>query len=285
MLSVTVLAFVLGLPPTEFPHEKTGTFQRTFDFDASGPPEIEIDNVQGSIELVGYDGASVQLAVRESFRARSQERLDLAQQQVKLLVSQEENRLRLYVDGPFRRGDGSNRYRGPEDYGYEVTFGFALRVPRHTNLVLKTINDGEIRVDAVSGIFDVKNVNGGISITNASGSGRAYAVNGDVSVVFAENPAAASYFGSLNGDVSAVFEADLSARLMVKTFNGDLYTDFPTTYLRELPPIDLAQRHGKKVYESSGYYGLQVGAGGPPIELDAFNGDIRVLKRGLAGRR
>jgi len=289
MLSSSVAVLIAGLlafarGAEEFPFEKTGTFQKTFSIGPSERAEITVDNVQGSIEVVGYDGSSIELVVHESFRARSPERLEKAQDEVRLQASQEGNRVRLYVEGPFRSADGSLDYRGKRQYGYEVDFDFALRVPRRVDLVLKTVNDGEIRVDGVSGAFDVENVNGSISMTGASGSGRAYALNGEVSVVFARNPDSDSYFGSLNGDVSVVFRPELSAKVLVKTFNGEVYTDYPVSYLKELPPLVVERRLGKRVYKSSGFYGLQVGGdGGPAIKFDAFNGDIRILKRALSG--
>lgn len=287
MSSLPAFVLLLGLfspPRTEgLPFEKNETVQRTFMPSGSAPAEVEVDNVTGSIEVVGYEGESVELVVHETFGSHSQEELEVAQREVRLLVSQEENRIRLFVDGPFRERD-SFRRNGPESHRYRAQFDFQLRVPRRANLDLKTVNDGEIRVDGVEGRFDVHNVNGGISMTGLSGSGRAYAVNGAVSVVFAENPTGESYFGSLNGDVSVVLREDLSARLMVKTFNGDVYTDFPTTYVRELPPLVLESRRGKRVYKSSGFFGLRVGSGGPALEFDAFNGDIRILKRGFTGQ-
>ena len=66
-----------------------------------------------------------------------------AKRDVKLDMSQQGNFVRLYVDGPFRSGNGVN-YRGDDYYGYRVVVDFDVQVPYDTEVVLKTINHGDI---------------------------------------------------------------------------------------------------------------------------------------------
>jgi len=115
-------------------------------------------------------------------------------------------------------------------------------------------------------------------MAEVSGSGRVYALNGRVQVVFHDNPHAASSFGSLNGEVRVSFPSSLAADLRFKTFNGGVYTDFPVSYL----PLKTAagERHdGKFVYKSNEWSSVRVGRGGPELSFDAFNGNIRILSR------
>ncbi|MCU1275171.1 MAG: hypothetical protein JWO48_2602, partial [Bryobacterales bacterium] len=188
--------------------------------------------------------------------------------------------LRLYVDGPFRCKcrDGSVNYRGSRFYGYEVRFDFTVKVPRETNLRLRTVNHGDIRVENTSGNFDVDNINGGLELLDVSGSGHAYALNRPVKVLFARNPSAASDFGSLNGDVEVTFRPDLSADLWLKTFNGSAYTDFDVTALPSHPPAQ-EQHDGKFVFKGDRFFGVRVGRGGPALKFDAFNGNIEIRNR------
>ncbi|MFQ5637314.1 MAG: hypothetical protein ACE5IR_04910 [bacterium] len=274
---IASLAFFLhafgGEKEVEETIEKTLTFS-----EPSGRKEVVVDNVNGSIYVKGYDGDKVQLLVRKSISARAEAKLQRARESVQLEISEEDNSIDLYVDGPFRRRDGSINYRGWRHDGYEVEFDFELKVPRDTHLYLKTINDGDIRVENVSGDFDLDNINGGIEFLGAAGSGRVYALNKDVIVKFDKNPKSDCFFGSLNGDIEITFLDDLSADFRFKTFNGSVYTDYEVIYIAPRKATS-RRKDGKFVYKSDRAFGARVGSGGPEIEFDAFNGDIHVIKR------
>jgi hypothetical protein len=257
--------------------EQNETIQETYPFSGAAPKKIVVDNVNGSIRVTGSAGNEVRLLARKRLRAESAETAEQARRDVKLDISQDGNTVRFYVDGPFRcRNGGVHMDRDP---GYEVNYDFELQVPRDTAMDLKTVNDGEIKVDGVAGDYKVDNINGGVEMTELSGSGKIYALNGKVKVTFRENPRAASSFGSLNGEVRVSFQPDLNADVRFKTFNGQVYTDYQVTYLPL--PAAAAERHGAKyVYKSSEWSAVRVGHGGPELSFDAFNGNIRILNRG-----
>jgi len=259
--------------------EERDVIEETLNFsDPRGPKELVVDNINGSIEVIGYDGNDVELVVRKTIFARSKDKLAEASRKVRLDISEEDNSIVLFVDAPYRQRDGSINYRGWRYYGYKVEFNFQIKVPRDTDVFLRTINNGEITVEGVKGDFDIDNVNGGIEIVGASGSGRAYALNGQLTVEFDENPDSDCYFGSLNGKIQVAFQSGFSADLRFKTFNGDVYTDFPITYLNPRKPSRKREK-GKFVYKSDRSFGARVGRGGPEIEFDGFNGDIHVVRR------
>ncbi|MFQ5605790.1 MAG: DUF4097 domain-containing protein [bacterium] len=244
----------------------------------AGRKEVVIDNVNGDIEVQGYSGQDVQMVVNKTIQGRSREKIQEAKQKVQLEISEEANSVRLYVDAPYRKNDASVNYRGWRYYGYKVNFDFKVKVPHECHLYLKTINDGEIAIREVYGDCEVKNINGGIEMLEAAGSGDVYALNGEVKVTFRKNPRSASSFGSLNGDVEVQFQPDFSADLRIKTFNGEVYTDFPTTYLAPRKPIR-TRKDGLFLYKSDKAFGVRIGKGGPEIEFDAFNGNIYIVKR------
>ena len=247
--------------------------RRTLRFSGSGPREVVVDNMNGSIEVVGYNGRDVELVAIHKIKARNDAKLDRAREEVQFDIEESGNTITLYVDGPFRWKDGSIRYRGWRHYGYEVSYDIELKVPRDTNLFLKTVNDGDIHVTDVKGAFDVENTNGGVKMKDMNGSGRVYALNGEVEVSFVNNPRDSSYFGSLNGDVDVSFQSGFGANVQIKTFNEEAYSDFPFTYLPT--PIERGKRKkGKYVYKSNKGAMVRVGKGGPYVKFDAFNGDI-----------
>jgi len=155
---------------------------------------------------------------------------------------------------------------------------FQIQVPATTDLKLRTVNDGEIKVQGVAGSYAVSNVNGGIEMLNVAGSGRVRTVNGGVKVTFRENPQTNSEYASLNGNVELYFKENLAADFRFKTFNGGVHTDFPMTALPAHAPTE-ERRNGKFIFRSDRYTGGRVGSGGPEIKVENFNGEIRVLER------
>lgn len=257
--------------------EQNETIQKTYPLAGSAQKKIIVDNVNGSIRVTGYAGNEVRLTAYKRLRADSPEEAERARREVTLDISQDANTVRFYVDGPFRCRDGGVHIH--DDQGYEVKYDFELQVPRDTATDLKTINDGEIKMENVSGDYKVNNINGGIEMTEVVGSGKVYALNGRVKVLFRENPREKSSFGSLNGEVRVTFQPDLNADLRFKTFNGGVYTDYPVSYLPA--PAAAGERHnGKFVYKSNEWSAVRVGHGGPELSFDAFNGNIRILNRG-----
>ncbi|MGC9972603.1 MAG: hypothetical protein ABSE56_18625 [Bryobacteraceae bacterium] len=256
--------------------EEKQTIQKTFP----AAKRIEVENVNGSIRVAGYDGREVQLTVHETLSGDSKEKLEQARREVKLDISTpQEGTLRLYVDGPFRSKcrDGSVNFH-EDDAGYTFRHEFEIKAPRDVAVYLRNINGGAIKVENVAGDYDVKNINGGVEMIEVAGSGRAYSLNGGLKVLFRSNPRAQSYFGSLNGPVDLFFQPDLAADLRMKTFNGNIYSDFPVTPLAA-HGMTAERRDGKQVYRADRFTGGRVGNGGPEIKLDGFNGDIRILKR------
>jgi hypothetical protein len=257
--------------------EQNETIQKTYPLSGAAPKKVIVDNVNGSIHVTGYAGSEVRLVAHKRLRADSSEEAEQARRDVKLDISQGENTVRFYVDGPFRCRDGGIHI--DRDPGYEVKYDFEVQVPHDTATDLKTINDGQITVDSVAGDYKVNNINGAIDMTEVSGSGKVYALNGHVKVTFRENPRGKSSFGSLTGEVRVSFQPDFNADLRFKTFNGGVYTDYTVSYLPL--PAAAAERHGTKfVYKSNEWSAVRVGHGGPELSFDAFNGNIRILNRG-----
>ena len=260
----------------EFPEVETQSSRQTVGFsNPSLAGSVAADNFEGAVRVVGYDGSTVEVETAKTIRARSKEDLDRAKREVELEVSEKNNRIDLYVDGPFRCENGGERSRR---LFYRVRYDFELKVPRKCDLDLRTINDGDITVEGVDGKFDVENINGRIRMNEIAGAGRAHAVNGEVKLVFSRAPTGDCSFSSLNGDVDVAFPPDLSADCWFKTFNGDAYTDFG---LRPLPQPAGRQdrRDGKFVYGGNRFYGGRVARGGLQIRFATLNGSIHVTSR------
>src|ERR1700688_2758165 len=242
----------------------------------AGRRTLEIDNIWGSIEVVGTASDQVKLTVNKSIRAESKRKIEQARKDVTLDITQQADALKLYVNGPFRC-DCHDCGRSRDDEGYVVKMDFQVQVPRDIDIKIKTVNEGHVSVRDINGSFLVRNVNGDIQIHNIAGSGSARTVNGPVKVSFRQNPREASDFNTVNGNIELQFARDLSADFKFKTFNGGMYSDFPVTAL----PVQgmKEEHHGTKViFRADRYTGARINAGGPQIKVENLNGDIRILE-------
>lgn len=277
LLALACLAVSLATAGDDLALAQAETIKRTFP----AAKNLDVDNFDGAVTVTGANVRDIEIEVHKTIRARSAEKIEEAKREVRLDMEERGDGVRLYVDGPFRCrcGDGSINYRGSHYYGYEVSFDFTVKAPRETNLRLRAVNHGDIRVENTAGAFDVENINGGIDLIEVAGSGHAYALNRPLNVGFSSNPKDKSDFGSLNGTVEVTFRPGLSADVWLKTFNGEAYTDFDVSMLPARPAASV-QRNGKYVYKSHEYHGVRVGNGGPELSFNTLNGDILIRKRG-----
>ncbi len=264
---------------TSFPVQDHEVIQKSFSLAGAARKSIDIDNIWGSIEVVGGTSDQVELVVDKTIRAESKDALALAHKEVTLAITQPDGGLKLYVDGPFRCQceDGCRSSRRRDDDGYIVKMDFVLHVPSNVDIKLKTVNEGRVLVHNVTGNFIARNVNGDIELDGMAGSGLAHTVNGPVKVSFRENPRENSSFQSVNGNIDLFFARGLSADFRFKTFNGGVYSDFPVTTASLHAPQE-EHRGNKVVYHTDRFTAGRVSAGGPEIKIENLNGDIRILE-------
>ncbi len=265
---------------TNLPVQDHEVIQKSFSLAGAARKSIDIDNIWGSIEVVGGTSDQVELVVDKTIRAESKEALALAHKEVTLDITQPDGGLDLYVNGPFRCQcedgcQGSRRRRDEE--GYIVKMDFVLHVPSNVDIKLKTVNEGRVFVHNITGNFIARNVNGDIELDGMAGSGTAHTVNGPVKVTFRENPRENSSFQSVNGNIDLFFARGLSADFRFKTFNGGVYSDFPVTTMPVRAPQE-ERRDNKVVFHADRFTAARVSAGGPEIKIENLNGDIRILE-------
>lgn len=297
MKKILIIIFMLLLLVTlnhagSYTVKKQEDIQKTLKFTGTAKQKaLKIDNIFGSIDLVGYSGKEVTMRAKKTIKAKSEEKAREAQADVKLDISLEGDNIEIIVDGPFRDEEGKVNWDCK--LGYTVQYDFEIKLPRHTNLYLKTINEGFVKVkdvkgninlrnvngiitaENIEGDFKVKTVNGKVVVSGISGSGTAHTVNGKVKVDFDRNPRADCSFKTINGKLEVSFQKNLSADFRLKTFHGEIYTDFPATYLPS-PPAKGERKKGKFIYKANRFQGIRIGSGGPEIKMDTLNGNIYI---------
>jgi DUF4097 and DUF4098 domain-containing protein YvlB len=260
--------FILAL--LSFSTEDHETIQRSFP----NTNKILVDNINGSIHVTGVSGNELRFKAEKTITAESAEAMAEAKRDIKLDVSTQGSYVRLYVDGPFREHD-----RGWQYYGYKVKFDYDIEVPIGAELILKTVNGGEITVKGTSGTYDIHHVNGAITMENVAGFGSVRSVNGPIKVGFSHNPNQPSKFNTVNGAIEVHLQSPLNADLKFKTVNGHVYTDFDVTALGA-GPGSTETKNGKFIYRSDQRRSGRAGNGGPELSFETVNGNVRLQTKG-----
>jgi DUF4097 and DUF4098 domain-containing protein YvlB len=259
----------------------TAEAREPFHYTFSNDKTLDVDNVDGTIQVVGDNGNTIRVEGERIARAEDQQALDRAKRDVKLDVNEKDGIAQLYVNGPFRDNGHSSADHGFhihfDEHEYEVTYNFTIHVPRDTALRLRTVN-GDVKTEETRGKFDIHGVNGSVTMTGIAGSGTLRTVNGRTAVSFRENPREPSDFQTVNGAIEASFPPNFSADLRLKTVNGQAYTDFEATALLPSTAQSGDRRNGKFVYRTNHTSSVRIGSGGPELSFETVNGDIRIKK-------
>src|SRR5438046_9028430 len=113
----------------DLPVQEEETIQKSFSMAVVQHKSLEIDNVWGSIEVVGTNSDQAQFTVKKSVRAESKEKLEQARKEVTLDFTEQAGSLKLYVNRPFRCNCHDGCGRGEvEGYLDEMDLLFRVRL-------------------------------------------------------------------------------------------------------------------------------------------------------------
>ncbi|HZO98957.1 MAG TPA: DUF4097 family beta strand repeat-containing protein [Terriglobia bacterium] len=206
---------------------------------------VSIENVQGGIEVEGWDRSEVQVAVTKTARGSGGQLDD-----VRIIVEAAGRSLTLYT-------------LYPESSREPVQVDYRLRVPRQVNLDgLRTVY-GSVKVRDIEGPADLRTLNGNIELENVTGRIKASAVSGSIAASLRALPDSASALDleSLNGDLYLLLPARANADLELSTVAGEIRSKY-AWQVNEVAG-DTTRR-------------TRLGKGGPVVKLRTVRGDIRV---------
>lgn len=230
------------------------------------PYKLNVDLIQGSITVTGYDGKDIIIETRGDERHK---------------VTRETNGMR-------RLDAGNSADIRAEEKNNKVTV--SAGIPHHVNLIIKvpqngatlklsTINGGNVIVSNVNGEMEVSNTNGGIKMSGISGSVVANTTNGNVNVSFKSiDTKAAMAFTSLNGNVDITFPANLKANVKLKTDRGNIYTDFDVVNDARKPDVTRTAKDGMYSLKIDDWVYGKIDGGGPEMLMKTMNGNIYLRK-------
>jgi DUF4097 and DUF4098 domain-containing protein YvlB len=224
----------------------TEKFAQTYPLDANG--SIQIENVNGSVEIVAWDRNEVSLEAEKS--ARSEEGLA---------------RMQLRIQSDNRRLSIKTEYEKKWKFwqGMNAQVHYKLMVPAGASLDQIEVVNADIRVEGVKGDLHLAGVNGGIEAEGVAGNGRFTTVNGTIRVAYAAMPAGGRIsLGTVNGTCKLQLPASAAFDFDADTVNGRIRCDFPITL----------RASGKREMHGS------VAGGGTRVSLESVNGSLSVVR-------
>lgn len=244
ILQATIFGSLIALVlATAAQAQVTQDFHRTVSLSANG--RISLDNVNGDVEITGWDRSEVQIdAVK---KASDQQRLDEA----KIEVSGGDNSVEIKTRYP----EGHNN-NNPASVHYQ------LHVPQNARLDGITLVNGSLTVQKIRGEVNANLVNGKLRIDGLAGRAALSTVNGGLEANYTSlNDVREISLKSVNGSIELGLPNSPNAQVKASTVSGRIRTEFP---------LDV----------HSGFVGQNVtgtlGNGGTSIELSNVSGSIHI---------
>jgi hypothetical protein len=215
----------------------------------SGPLTVE-GGRNGGIRVEGWDRSEIRILAVVSASAR-----------------EEADAKRLVSEVDVQAGSGRVTATGPSTRNREHwSVSYRIQVPKRNDLDLKASNGG-ITISDVSGTIRFDTTNGGVRLSDVGGDVRGATRNGGLTVTLAGDrwDGTGLDVQTSNGGVTLAIPDGYNAELTTQTVNGGFRTDYPMTLQGELSP-----RRG---------ISTTLGSGGPPVSVRTTNGGVRINRR------
>ena len=224
-------------------------------FEVVSGARISLENINGDIVITGGSGDEVHMVAYK--KAGQQEYMD----ELKVVVDADEDYIRIETRHP--KSEGGWFKWGNDSSG---SVSYKLEVPADINLdTISTVN-GDVNIEAVSGLVKAQTVNGSLKAAGLEGDVNLETVNGSVRAEFDELGAGQRVSAeAVNGKIVLLVPANASARLEAETVNGSINAD----------DFGLKPEKGFVGRDLLG----EIGSGDARISLDTVNGSIRISKK------
>jgi len=231
------------------------------------PYTVELRLVQGSIHLVKNSGKELIIEAASGNRTAA-------------APVQKDGMRKISSGGGFdiTVKEAGNKVQINPGLPLSIT-NITLHVPDNGSFKLSTVNAGDIKVDQISGEFEVTNVNGRIFLNKVSGSAVANTTNGEINAIFNQvTPDAPMAFSTLNGKIDISFPASFKANIKAKSDQGDILSDFEIGFLKDEPKVVRTNEKGYTRIEATRWVTGTLNGGGPEVMMKTVNGSIFIRK-------
>ena len=268
---------------------------KEFTFEKKGVQNaLMIANINGHIKVEAYEGDKIQVEVTKTIHAKTQQRLEAGKTEIQLEIVDLADTIILYINSPcnqFEKSSPRSRHshmgtkwgyswdqRGRSCHeSYDYSMDFTVKIPSAVNLLVSTINNGDIVIESAKDVVNANNINGSIRLHNLMREAEASTINGDVDVEYVQNPQRDCRFYTLNGDINALFRKGLAASMGFQSFNGSLYTNID--HLEVLPAVVEKKQDSQGIKYKVNDNQFKIGSGGAYLDFETFNGNVYVKEK------
>lgn len=222
-LWLTGIVITLLFSQVGFSKTAEETFKKEFAFPENG--NIRISNVNGKVEVRGWEQSRVQIVAYKQVRASSAREAEKALKDLEIKVIQQDGD--LSVEAIFPRKKGGGLWDMIFGNGYSASVRYEITVPTRSNLELESVN-GAVYVLGIEGRVKAKTTNGKVILEQLKGLARARTTNGSIEASFQEVPPEGEMeFLTTNGSIKLFLPADLRCTVQAQTANGSISSDLP----------------------------------------------------------
>jgi DUF4097 and DUF4098 domain-containing protein YvlB len=240
------------LVTADFKSKETAQWHKTYELQPGG--RIEIQNVNGRIDVEPAQGNTVDVTAEKTARGATPEAAKQALQRIEIVEDASPSSVK--IETKVQRSGGIFDHSGGE-------VRYTVRVPAGAEVRFSTVNGG-IELAGLSGRIQAETTNGGIKARDVSGQIDASTTNGGVEVELARISDGGAKLGCTNGGIKLRLPADVKADISASIVNGGI-----TTNGLQLETTESTRRRLE----------ARLNGGGPRIALEGTNGGIRIESR------
>jgi DUF4097 and DUF4098 domain-containing protein YvlB len=234
--------------------EQTTEWQKTYPIAANG--SVDIENVNGKIEVEPSSGATVEVTALKKARGASDEAAKAALDRITIAEDVSGDRVR--IQAKFPQSDGG--FFG----GSNGTVEFHVKVPAGVTAKFTNVN-GEVNLRGLSGRVNAETTNGGVTTRDMSGQLEASTTNGGLDIDLARVADGGVKLECTNGGIKLRLPRDAKATIAASITNGDISTS-------DLPIETSGETNRRKL-------DAKMNGGGPRLEIETTNGGIKLTAR------
>ncbi len=228
-----------------------GKFYKKITFKSGGT--LSLKNINGNIEIKGWDRDEVELTAQKTFRESFERRIyffPLRNPLPRVDIEKDESSISIRT-----------RVKSFKEEGLSYVDYF-LQVPRSINLKDITCEEGDVYVSDLFGEVSVKIEKGDVILKNFSGSVRASTVRGSIEMELLDiREYDEVRVLTRQGDIVIYLEPDVNAQIEARSSRGEVSCEFE---LEKVVP-------GEK-------FSAELGGGGALISLKSLEGRIFIRK-------
>ena len=254
LLAATLASTGCDLMTASLRAEQTAEWQKSYPITAN--TSVDIENVNGKIEVEPSSGTTVEVTATKKARGASDEAAKAALDRITIAEDVSGDHVKIEAKFPHNQGILIGSGNGSVE--------FHVKVPAGVTAKFATVNGG-VSVRGLSGRVNAETTNGGVTARDVAGQLDASTTNGGLDIDLAKMPDGGVKLECTNGGINVRLPRDAKATISASITNGGI----STTDL----PVDTSGENSRRRLEAN------MNGGGPRLEIQGTNGGIKLMAR------